>query len=373
MIPISRPYLGQEELEAISKVFDSRWLGLGSTVKEFEAQVAEFIHAPNFLATNTGTTALHLSLRACGIGQGNEVICPSLTFVSSPQAISASGAEAVFCDIEKRTLNIDVNKIESLITEKTKAIMPVHYRGLSCNLDELHKIAGKYKLLIIEDAAHAFGSKYKGKMIGSFGDVICFSFDPIKNITCGEGGGIVFHDEKKYKIAERMRILGIDKDTWSRYQNKRSWNYDVTTEGYRYHMPNFCAAIGLEQLKRFDKMINRKIDICKKYDSAFENLKNIQIITTDYSTTAPFMYIVLAKTREKFMEYMKSKEIDTGIHYIPSHQFLRFSKNRSSDLTITNLVANQITTLPLYYEMSDNDVEYIINSIYEFEENFNCN
>jgi perosamine synthetase len=199
------------------------------------------------------------------------------------QAITASGAKPVFCDINSDTLNISIESVKSVLSAKTKAILPVHYRGEACDMNKLLDLANKHDLYIIEDAAHAFGSKYKDKMIGSFGHVTCFSFDPIKNITCGEGGGIVFQNHEHHEKAEKMRILGIDTDTWARYQNKRNWQYDVVCEGYRYHMPNFCAAIGIKQLERIDKTQLSKINICKQYDKAFSNLKSISIRNIYYT------------------------------------------------------------------------------------------
>lgn len=367
MLPVSRPFFGKEELSRISEVLDSRWLGLGATVKEFEDKSAAFLNAPRFLAVNTGTTALHLALKASGIGNGDEVIIPSLTFVAGPQAIIAAGAKPVFCDVIDETLNIDISDVEKLITKNTKAIMPVHYRGLASDMDGLLAIAKQHDLIVIEDAAHAFGSKYNGREIGSFGHITCFSFDPIKNVTCGEGGGVVFQDSAMHELAIKMRILGIDKDTWARYQNKRSWFYDVTEEGYRYHMPNFCAAIGVVQLGRFKEMNTKRIEICKRYDNELENLKSIKTFPINYHETAPFMYIVYAEDRNTFMEFMGQKGIGTGVHYIPSHTFSYFKKCRKSQLKNTEWLAEGITTIPLYYEMKNEDVEHVISCIKEYD------
>ncbi len=367
LIPVNRPFIGDEELSEIKEVFESRWLGLGSKVKEFEDKVCEYLHAPRFLATNTGTTALHLALRTLGVGRGDEVIVPSFTFVATIQAITASGAEPVFCDISEKNLNIDVTKIQALITKNTKIIIPVHYRGVTCDMDELLNIAESNHLYLIEDAAHAFGSYYHQKKIGSFGHVTCFSFDPIKNITCGEGGGIVFHDPKHHELAEKMRILGIDKDTWSRYHNKRSWQYDVVCEGYRYHMPNFCAAIGLKQLDKCEMMRAHKAAICKKYDEAFANVKKVSILETDYDEIFPFMYIVLAKNRDEFIAYLASKGVGTGIHYLPAHEFSLYQDCKKDDLRVTDKISKMNTTLPLYYEMTDEIVNKIIQAVLDYE------
>ena len=188
-LPVSRPSIGQEEIKEVEKVFSTGWLGLGSTVFEFENKLKDYLGAKHVLAVNTGTTALHIALDACGIKEGDEVIVPSLTFCASIQVITALRAVPVFCEINPDNLNVDVTDVRKKITQKTKAIMPVHYCGNACDMDALMEIGKKHKIVIVEDAAHAFGSSYKGKKIGSFGDATCFSFDPIKNLTCGEGGG----------------------------------------------------------------------------------------------------------------------------------------------------------------------------------------
>ena len=367
LIPVSKPSLGEEELESIRAVFKTNWLGLGSHVKKFEDACCEYLDAPRFLATCNGTTALHLALRAVGVGPGDEVIVPSLTFVASIQAITASGAQPVFCDVNINTLTLDVLQIESLVSEKTKAVMPVKYRGLACDMDDILTLAEKYNLTVIEDAAHAFGSSYHDKNIGSFGHVTCFSFDPIKNITCGEGGGIVFHDPTHHQIAEKMRILGIDKDTWSRYRNKRAWQYDVVTEGYRYHMPNFCAAMGLAQLQKAKYFRKKKIEICKKYDEAFLSLDRISVIPTDYNSTFPFMYVVLADNRDEFMRFLTEKAIGSGIHYIPAHHFSFYDDAKRDNLENTEITASQITSLPLYPDMTDDQVARVVSSVRQFD------
>jgi len=204
-IPVHRPYLGQQELDAVARVFDARWLGLGSVTKEFETKIQEFIGAKHVIAVNTGTSALHLALDALGVGPGDEIIVPSLTFVATPQSVLAVGARPVFCDVCEDTLNIDVADVAHRINQHTKAIMPVHYGGEACEMDELLDVARKHHLHIVEDAAHAFGSAYKGRQIGTIGDITCFSFDPVKNITCGDGGAITTDSEEIYRRINRRR------------------------------------------------------------------------------------------------------------------------------------------------------------------------
>ncbi len=364
MIPVSRPSLGDDELAAVKTVFDSGWLGLGAQVFEFEQALKKFLNAKHVVCTNTGTTAIHLGLDALGIGKGDEVIVPSFTYVATIQAITATGATPVFCDIYADDLNIDIKDIKRNITRRTKAILPVHYRGFPCNMDGIDELAQEKDLFVIEDAAHAFGSSYKGKKIGSFSDITCFSFDPIKNITCGEGGAVVFQDDSLLEKIQQKRILGIDKDTWSRYRNERSWFYDVVTQGYRYHMSNISAAVGLIQLKKFDRMNRRKIDIAKRYDAAFEGVKGITLLRNDgYKGIGLFVYIFkVNKGRNELMDHLARRGVGSGVHYIPSHIF-SFYKKEGVHLPITEKIYDQILTLPLFPDITDAQVEKVIDAV----------
>jgi perosamine synthetase len=302
-----------------------------------------------------------------GIKAGDEVIVPSLTFCATIQAITALGAIPVFCEVHEEDLNINIADVKKRITKKTKAIICVHYCGNACDMDSLLQIGKEHNLLIVEDAAHAFGSSYKGKKIGSFGDVTCFSFDPIKNLTTGEGGAVVLSNNDVAEEIRRKRILGIDKDTWHRYRNERSWFYEVTTQGYRYHMSNINAAIGLAQMKKFDSFVKKKKAIVKKYDDAFKNLKGLRLLELNLEETAPFTYItrVLDGKRDIAMEFLKTKGVGTGVHYIANHIQPFFSKY-STPLPVTDKLWKEILTLPLYFDMSDADVDLVIQSVKEF-------
>jgi len=370
-IPVSRPQLGEEELAAVREVFESHWLGMGAKTKEFEDAISNFLGekpSSQVIATNTGTTALHLALEALGIRQGDEVILPSLTFAATVQVVTALGATPVFCDAEEDTLNMDVADTARCVTARTKAIIPVHYRGQPCAMEKILDLAKKHHFRVVEDAAHAFGSIYAGKKIGSFGDVTCFSFDPIKNITCGEGGAVTTRDPA---LAERLRckrILGIDKDTWSRYRNERSWFYDVTEQGFRYHLSNINAAIGLVQLKKFDAMNNRKIAIAKKYDQAFGKISGLRLLTTHYEGLALFTYIirVLNNQRDALMGFLKERGVESGIHYIPAHHFSYFKPFANRSLPATEKLYAEILTLPLFPEMGEEEVGRVIKALEEW-------
>lgn len=368
MIPLARPSLDKSELENIKKVFSTCWLGMGSFVYEFEQKLQDYLGARHALAVNTGTTAIHIALSAIGIKAGDEVIVPSLTFVGSIQPIIALGAKPVFCDVMPDTLNIDPKSAAGKITKKTKALICVHYGGMACDMDELLSIGKKYGIDIVEDAAHAFGSSYNGKRIGSFGDVACFSFDPIKNLTCGEGGCVTTSSARLAEILRRKRLLGISKDTWMRYKNKRSWFYEVVTDGYRYHMSNINAAIGLAQFKKVDGFIERKKNIVIEYDRFFKNLEGVTILKRNYSETAPFNYTIrLKKARDKFIQFMQTNGVSTGINYIPNHLQPFFKKYRTK-LHVTEKIWKEIVSLPLYYDMKKYDVEKVKSLVKKFVE-----
>jgi len=368
LIPIARPSIGKEELENIKKVFETHWLGMGSFVYEFEKKVEAYLGAKYAIAVNTGTTAIHVALSSIGVESGDEIIVPSLTFAGSIQPIINLGAKPVFCEIRPDTLNIDVEDAEKRITKKTKAIVVVHYGGMPCDIDTMLKIGKKKKIRVIEDAAHAFGSSYKGRKIGSFGDVACFSFDPIKNLTCGEGGCVTTNSAKLAETLRGKRLLGISKDTWMRYKNKRSWFYEVVTEGYRYHMSNINAAIGLAQFEKFEKFITRKKRIVKSYDNFFKNVKGIELLWRDYRQSAPFNYTIkISVNRDKFIQYMQEKGISIGINYIPNH-IQPFFKRFKAKLPITEKVWKKIVSLPLYYDMTKKDIEKVKRSVKTFME-----
>jgi dTDP-4-amino-4,6-dideoxygalactose transaminase len=248
-------------------------------------------------------------------------------------------------------------------------VMPVHYCGNPCDMDRLLALAEAHRFVVIEDAAHAFGSMYKGRKVGSFGHATCFSFDPIKNITCGEGGAVVLSDGGIAEEIRRRRILGIDKDTWHRYKNTRSWFYEVSSPGYRYHMPNFCAAIGLVQLKKVDVFIRRRREICKRYDAAFEKLKKVRILSMNYDEVAPHIYIVrmLDDSRDRFMDFLKDRGVGTGIHYIANHLQPFFKPYAREPLPVSERLWQQIVTLPLFYDMTEEDIQTVIDAVVSYD------
>lgn len=367
MLKISQPSLGEQELERVKEVFDSRWLGHGDSVLEFEKQVQELLGARHVVAVNTGTSALHVALDALNIGVGDEVIVPSLTFCGCVQAITALNAIPVFCEVQPETLNIDVENAKRCITEKTRAIMPVHFCGNACELDSLLALGRENRLHIVEDAAHAFGSSYQGRMIGSLGDVTCFSFDPIKNITCGEGGAIVTSDDHIADLVRRKRMLGMDRDGWQRNSTEQKNIYEVDIQGYRYHMSNINAAIGLAQLPKLDQFRERKCHIVRKYNAIFERISGLRILKWDLEESFPFAYILLVQDgqRDALRAFLAKHGVGTNIHYTPNHMQSYFA-SYSRPLSVTELLYQQILTLPLYYEMTEENVDNVIRSVSSF-------
>jgi len=368
MIPVSRPSIGEAELSAVGRVFETGWLGMGSEVERFEKRICSYVGAEHAVAVCNGTSALFLALDSIGVGEGDEVIVPSYTYVASVQAITAAGATPVFCEVSGRDLNIDLDDAESRITPRTKAIMPVHFRGMPCRMDALLELAESRGLRILEDAAHAFGSHYKGRPIGSFGDVTCFSFDPIKPVTCGEGGAVVTADPELAELMQRKRILGIDRDTLSRYRNRRSWEYDVLVQGYRLHMSNINAAIGLVQMDRIGELRSARNRICHRYDLELADLGSISTIPFDYEGSCQFMYIVLVDgDRQGLIRHLRDRGVGSGIHYIPAHTFSLY-RSEAPSLPITEELYRRILTLPLYPDMTGDDQTTVIDALRDWDE-----
>lgn len=364
MIKVSRGCLGEEELAAVKEAFEYGYFGLAYKVLEFEDALKTYLGAKHVVATCNGTSALHLAIDTLGIGIGDEVIVPSLTYIGSFQAISATGATPVPCDVYPDTLLINIDDVRERITPKTKAIMPIHYAGNPCDIDALITIIKEFNLRLVEDAAHAFGSIYKGQKIGGIGDMICFSFDSIKNITCGEGGAIIFQSEELAEQAKQKRLLGIDRKSHTSTWKERSWFYQVKSQGFRYHMSNINAAIGVEQLKKVDSFIARRRDICRRYDAAFQDILGVKSLPINYTEVAPHIYVIRVKNgyRDGLMAYLKDCDIETGINYVPNHLHPLYATDRVN-LPHTEQALEEILTLPLHFGLSDDDVETVIKAV----------
>lgn len=370
-IPVYRPYLGEDVRQAATDALSAGWLGMGRLSQEFERSLERFLGLDQrrVTSTNSCTEAIHLAARLIGLGTGDEVICPAFTYVAGHQAISRTGADVVFCDIEPRHLGIDPDEVVKLITPRTKAILAVDYLGLPCALDQLTAIARDNGLRVIEDAAHAFGSSSGGRPIGSFGDITCFSFGPVKMITTLEGGAVITPDPRDVETLHELRHLGIDSDTDARYRNHRNWDFDVVRQGYRCHLGSVPAAIGLAQLRRVDEFIANRRAYCRRYDDAFADIADIELFDTDWTDIAPYIYVIRVRDgrqRGDLIAHLKCLGIATGIHFLGAHDFSFYNGCRRGDLAVTENVVDRVLTLPLHPYMSASTIDRVISGVQSF-------
>jgi dTDP-4-amino-4,6-dideoxygalactose transaminase len=369
-IPVFKPLIADEEIHAATKSLQEGWLGMGKYVGDFEEALKIAVGATekHVVAVSTGHAALHLSLMLIGVGPGDEVITPSFNNIADFQAILAVGAQPVFCDIDQETLCIDLDKAEQLISPKTKAIIVMDYDCVLCDHDRVRELAKKYKLRVIHDAAHAIGSKYKGQPIGSFSDICMFSFDPVKTVTCIDGGAIIVGTEEERQILQEMRLIGMSQPASVMYQNKRAWTYDVSRLGFRYHMANLHAAIGLQQIKKLSSIRESRVSTCEFYNRELGKIAEIRVPQSDFKDISPFLYYIRVPSgcRDDLRAYLSEQGIDTGIHWQPGHWFTLLKNCRAGNLDVTEAVGNEILSLPLHSMMNHEMEQRIVLSIQEF-------
>ncbi|MBI3380321.1 DegT/DnrJ/EryC1/StrS aminotransferase family protein [Candidatus Gottesmanbacteria bacterium] len=331
-INFATPSITNKEINNVTKVLNSGWLTTGSQTKNLESLINQYIGSEFCLCLNSCTSALHLALICAGIKAGDEVITTPFTFVSTINTILYLRAKPVFVDIKPQDFVIDEDKIESKITKKTKAILPVHYAGFSANLDKLSLLCKKYNLTLIEDAAHAFGSKYRNRFIGRSSRFCCFSFYPTKNITTGEGGALVTNDENVYKKALSLSLHGINKgNAWKRYSTTGSWKYDVDKLGFKYNMTDLQATLGIAQLGRINILKRRRDIIYQLYKEGLSEIKGIEILSGNaYSFPFRHLFVIKIKSkkikRDDFIEIMKKKNIVCSVHFIPVYKFTLYKE-----------------------------------------------
>ena len=364
------PHIHVDTLKHMTDALDVGWLGMGAITKEFEDRIAAFLGVKDryVVATNTGTSALHIALIAAGVGPGDEVILPSFDYVADHQAVRMAGAEVVMCDIRDDNLGIDCEKAALLITDKTKAIMPLHFAGIPCDQAGVYQLAEKHGLRVLEDVMHAFGTTIGGRKIGSYGDMACCSFDPVKIVTSIDGGCVVVNTGDELLRLHRLRLLGVDKDTTERYRNKRAWDYDVVSEGYRYHLTNIMASVGISQIKRVEEFIASRQRVCRAYNDAFKKIDELKIPPSDFINVSPFIYSlrILDGRRDAFIQHMQARDIDVGIHFIPVHKHMYFASCKRGDLSVTDRVVKEVVTLPLHSNMRPDFVERVVEGVQSF-------
>lgn len=365
MIRLSKSVVGAQESEAVAQVIEkSGYLGMGETVGLFEKELEQYVGGGyRCICVNSGTAALHLAIQAV-THPGDEVLVPSFTFVSTYQAITAAGCVPVSCEVDPETLTLDLEDAEKRITPRTKVLLPVYYASNISRIDAYQQFAKTHRLRLVEDAAHAFGCVHNGRKVGSFGDVVCFSFDGIKNITSGEGGAVFTNDPQVIEAVSDARLLGVCKDSEKRYKGERSWDFDVVAQGYRYHMSNIFAAIGRVQLSRFDaEFAPKRKYIARKYTSLLSGNKNIRLIPMDYDRIVPHVFplLVLNGKRDKLTELFKANEIQFGIQYRPNHLLTYFKSSYA--LPVTEDIYSKVISIPMHPELTDKDIERICSII----------
>ena len=372
-LPFHQPSIDGEEIQEVVDTLKSGWITTGPKTKLFEKKFQEYIGCKHAIAVSSCTAGLHLALVAAGVGQGDEVITTPYTFATTGEVIIQIGAKPVFVDIEEDGFNIDVTKIPEAITPETKAIIPVHFAGEPCDMDEIMKIAQENNLFVIEDAAHAVGAEYKGKKIGNIGDVTVFSFYATKNLTTGEGGMVTTNNDE---LAEKIRLLslhGISKDAWKRYTAEGSWYYEILYAGYKYNMTDIQASLGIHQLNKLEKFLSIRQKYAQRYSSAFADISEIKTPPVNHHVRhAWHLYVIrlnsasLSIDRKQFIEALKAENIGSSVHFIPLHLHPYYKKKygyKQGDYPNSEQVYSKVISLPLFPKMADTDLEDVIKAV----------
>jgi dTDP-4-amino-4,6-dideoxygalactose transaminase len=372
-LPVALPWIGEREKAAVAEVLESGWITTGAKAIEFGKRIAAFGGAPHGLALNSCTGALHLGLAAAGIGPGDEVITSTWTFASTVNVILHVGAQPVLVDVEPDTLNLDPAQVARAWSSKTRAVIPVHFGGHPAEMDPILALARERGARVIEDAAHAIGARYHGRPVGSLGDVTCFSFYAIKNITTGEGGALVTGDHELFEKAQILSLHGISKDAWKRYAASGSWYYEVTAPGFKYNMTDLAAAIGLVQLERWPEFHARRRTLAARFDALFEGEPAVERLATRPGIEhAHHLYPVLLVLdrltidRARFLEALRAENVGTTVNFIPVHRhpFYRelpgFGEER---FPVAESAYPRLVTLPLYPRMTDGDADDVARAV----------
>jgi perosamine synthetase len=367
--------LGDAEIDSVVDCLRSGWLTSGLKVKEFERAFAAYVGCKHAVAVNSCTAALHLGLEAVGVKPGDEVITSPMTFAATAAVVEHLGARPVLVDCEPESLNLDPTLLEAAITPRTRAIMPVHFAGQACDMDAIMEIARAHGIAVVEDAAHALPSRHRGRMIGTFGDVTCFSFYATKTITTGEGGMAVTDRED---LADRMRMMhlhGMSRDAWKRYTQNGSWSYEILAPGFKYNLTDIAASIGIAQLARADAFFARRRQLARAYSEGLSGLRGLRTpVVRDERGHSLHLYVVqvvpeaLTIDRDEFIRRLVARNIGVSVHFIPVHLHPYYREKyglRPADLPVASSAAQRIISLPLYPKMTDEDLQDVIDVVRE--------
>jgi dTDP-4-amino-4,6-dideoxygalactose transaminase len=372
-LPFHVPAVGDEEIRAVTDTLRSGWLTTGPRVKQFEADFAAFVGARHAVALNSATAALHLSLEALGVGAGDEVIVPTMTFTATGEVVVHLNARPVLVDCQPDTMNVDPDAIERAITPRTKAIVPVHLAGLPCDMTRIAAIADRHHLPIVEDAAHSLPASYGGVSVGRISELTCFSFYATKTITTGEGGMVTTDNDEHAARIRLMSLHGISHDGWKRYTAAGSWFYEVHEAGYKDNMTDLAAALGIEQLKKAAAFREARARIAARYDAAFSTLPELsRPARSDDSEHAWHLYVIrldlerLTIDRARFIDALKQRHIGTSVHFIPLHLHPYYQRTLGADpaqFPVASAAYERIVSLPIFPTMTDDDVEDVVEAV----------
>jgi perosamine synthetase len=371
MIPYGKQTIDQGDIECVIKVLEeNNYLTTGPRILEFEKKICNYIGSRYGIAVNSGTAALHGAMFAIDITKGDEVIVPAISFVASSNCVLYQNGTPIFCDIEPDTLNIDVNKIEELITAKTKAIVMVDMCGQPCKYDKIRKICNKYNIILIQDAAHSLGAHYNEMKVGSYADITCLSFHPVKNITTCEGGMIITNSINYYEKCKIFRTHGIIRDYKERDKSNTHY-YDMTELGYNYRIPDILCALGINQLNKLDNFIKRRNEIANRYNSFFLDYKNLVEPLKNYFYNAYHIYVVKLKlenlniSRDDIFKKMKEANIGVNVHYIPIYYHTYYKKlgYKKGLCPVSENTYEKIITLPIYPLLENKDIDYVCKTL----------
>jgi dTDP-4-amino-4,6-dideoxygalactose transaminase len=372
-LPFHVPSIGDEEIAAVVEVLKSGWLTTGAKVREFEKRFCRFVGSRHAVAVNSATAALHLALKAVGVRERDEVIVPTMTFAATAEVVLYLGAKPVLVDCERDTLNMDTDRLSAALTPRTKAIIPVHFAGQPCDMKNILRFARAHELKVIEDAAHALPASDRSRMIGSIGDITCFSFYATKTITTGEGG-MATTDNPDWADTMRMLSLhGINHDAWNRYGAEGSWYYEILSLGYKYNLTDIAASLGLEQLKKCHALAAARRRIAEAYDAGFDDLAEIRTpVCRAGIQHAWHLYVIqlelerLTLDRRQFIQALREKNIGTSVHFTPLHLHPFYRRNfgyRPEDFANASSVYERIVSLPIYPKMTAADVDDVIAAV----------